>query len=116
MIEVGEYIRSYDGYMGKIVEIRKAKRDCDTYYKTDKSMANGYYEHIKAHSKNIIDLIEENDIVNGEKVITIDHNKGKIGICIPVDDYACATELSRIHIKTILTHELYEQDSYKVVE
>lgn len=57
-IEVGEYIRTNNGNIAKIVEIRKKDRDCDTYYITDVITASGFFEHIKKHSKNIIDLIE----------------------------------------------------------
>lgn len=57
-IKVGDFIRSNDGYIAKIIGIKKSKRDCDTYYCTDRIMANGFYEHIKKHSPNIIDLIE----------------------------------------------------------
>lgn len=58
-IKVGDFIRSNDGYIGKITSIRQnPKRECDTYYSCDNCMASGFYEQIKKHSKHIIDVIE----------------------------------------------------------
>lgn len=65
-------------------------------------------EDITKHSKNIIDLIEVGDYVNLERVLDIS------------EEYIRTTE--RIHnknwlqsnIKTILTREQFEQNSYKV--
>lgn len=58
-IKVGDFIRSNDGYIGKITSIRQnSKRECDTYYSCDNCMASEFYERIKKHSKHIIDVIE----------------------------------------------------------
>ena len=67
-IYVNEYVRSTDGYIGKVLEITKDERECDTWYKTDKVMASGYYEHFKKHSFDLIDLVEVGDIVNNHLV------------------------------------------------
>lgn len=67
---------------------------------------------ILKHSKNIIDLIEEGDYVNGEKVI----GKGALS-CIPqyYDD-----ETNDIvyfdEIKSIVTKEMFSSVEYKVSE
>ena len=113
-IKVGDFIRSNDGYIAKIIGIKKSKRDCDTYYCTDRIMANGFYEHIKKHSPNIIDLIEEGDYVNGIEVM---------GIYVPRDNW----EPIQINvdsqtvkcflvdqIKSIVTKEQFNQMKYIV--
>ena len=76
-----------------------------------------YSEDIVKHSKDIIDLIEVGDFVNGalvtEKDSTlllteikgIDHS----GYIIPISQYGEG-------IKTILTHEQYENNCYRIGE
>lgn len=120
-IKVGDFIRSNDGYIAKIIEIKKAKRDCDTYYCTDVIMANGFYEHIKKHSPNIIDLIEEGDYVNGTEVVTVygydryGNDKDELGIIEVVGEEAWGIYLTDIKkIKDIVTKEQFEQMKYIV--
>lgn len=59
-IKVGEYIRSKDGYIGKV---QKLKPDCEynqnyLICEKDNVMASDYTENIVKHAENIIDLIE----------------------------------------------------------
>lgn len=65
-----------------------------------------YEKDIKSHSKNIIDLIEVGDYVNGEYVVEISQNKEII-----TEPYHFIK-----HIDNILTHEMYEQNCYKIGE
>lgn len=71
------------------------------------------------HSKNIIDLIEVGDYVNGYLVGGISDNGGtaekEIMIEIPYEKTYNKHALNE-KIKTILTHEMYEQNCYKVGE
>jgi hypothetical protein len=115
-IEVGEYVRSNDGYIAKIIKIQKGKRECDTYYCTDKIMASGFYEHIKKHSKDIIDLIQEGDYVNGCQVM---------GIYVPRDtwepiqinvDSQTIKYFIQDEIKSIITKEQIKQIEYRIKE
>lgn len=107
-IEVGEYVRDKDGNIGKITKIVTDDIFYVQFYdnlewKTDLEEAN-----IKSHSKNIIDLIEEGDYVNGVRVSQsyLDNIK-----------YLAKEIVEKNYgIKTILTHEQYEQNCYKVVE
>ena len=102
-IEVGEYIRTKNGKIDKVIN-----NNCymPQYIECEKSLL--YKEDIVNHSKNIIDLIEVGDIVNGEKILDI------------TGDYIHTNEtdhnrfyLSK-HIKTILTKELYNANCYTV--
>lgn len=113
-MEVGEYIRSTDGYIGKVIEIRKSKRECDTYYVTDKTMASGYYEHIKAHSKNIIDLIEVGDYVNGYEVMNI-YKPRDIWEPIEIEiDSKCTRCFLASEIKSIVTKEQFKEMEFSI--
>ena len=81
MIEVGEYVRTDNG-IRKLVAI---DTECNNYYleilNSERTMPLAY-EVISGwkHSKNIIDLIEVGDYVNGEKIeqITTDSGYKKI--------------------------------------
>lgn len=75
-IEVEEYIRTYEGIIGKILEdedIGKNGVYIDTTFLDDYADETNFvkYEDIKKHSSNIIDLIEVGDYVNGYKILDI---------------------------------------------
>lgn len=112
-IEVGEYVRTKTGKLDKVIN--------NNYYMTqyigcEKGLVAK--ANIVKHSKNIIDLIEVGDYVNGYKIDEITdwgvlvhkaNGINKSGFSIPVAQY-------REDIETILTHEQYEQNCYKVKE
>ena len=64
MIEVGEYVRTKKG---KIDKVTNDNCYMPQYIECKKSLL--YKEDIIKHSKNIIDLIEVGDYVNGHKII-----------------------------------------------
>lgn len=78
-IEVGEYIRTKDGIVAKCIEEKQ-----DRYVFNRIVLEQGYYNDyilkdiperanfIIKHSKNIKDLIEVGDYINGKKIIDID--------------------------------------------
>jgi hypothetical protein len=129
-IEVNEYVRTNKGNIGKIVEIRLGfNKDLQVYqdiYKLD----NGLWtilDYIVKHSKQLMDLIEVGDYVNGYKVINIIKNKINNNKLIAVGnmDYEFETvkELTETNgikllgnkdIQTILTKESYMANCYKV--
>jgi len=70
-IEVGEYVRTKRGYIGKVIKIRERietyKNDREAYlvdWGGKRATCISQIKDIK-HSKNIIDLIEVGDYVNG---------------------------------------------------
>lgn len=119
-IEVGEWIRSKDGFIGKVQKINYDNMEKSNYYicEKDNVMASNYLENITKHSKQLIDLIEVGDYVNGREVKHIAMFEGfpDYPKLIFVDethlipDDTCKNE----DIKTILTKELYEANCYKV--
>lgn len=67
-IKVEEYIRTYDGIIGKILEDEDIGENgvyIDTTFLDDYADETNFvkYEDIKKHSFNIINLIEEGDVI-----------------------------------------------------
>ena len=120
MIEVGEYVRTKQGKIAKLIEIDK-----NNYYWFD----NWIYKEsgiphqgfriedierieILKHSKNIIDLIEASDYVNGiliEDIEEIDNKK----VFYSNGEMIAWTNRDK-GIETILTKEQYIQNCYKI--
>ena len=104
-IEVGEYVRTNEGEIAKVIKIEKRKNLEDKIF-LDIIMEYIIYNFdIKAHSKNIVDLIEVGDFVNGVEVVETANNKF-------IDEKL----LKNTDIKTIVTKELFNSVMYKVVE
>lgn len=114
-IKVGEYARlARCQGINKIIDINK---DGDLIL--EEYIADEYAEEtqiirledieteIKKHSFNIIDLIEAEDYINGNRVYKVTSN------CIYCIGKAIQNK-SNINIKTILTHEQYERNSYRL--
>ena len=91
------------------------------YYDNIPFKTDIYETTIKAHSKNIIDLIEVGDYVYGDEITDIIHDpfiNGQINLWTErnvVDNLGDVSILKYTaeDIKTILTHEQYEQNCYK---
>ena len=107
-IENGEYVRTKNGEIYKLAD----KKDYD--FIRDK-----FYFQITKHSKQLIDLIECGDFVNGYKVISVDYDvMNDTTECIELDlnsNYQY-NFISIRQIKTILTKESYMANCYKVGE
>lgn len=116
-IEVGEYVRIKDGRIIKFNKFGTFRVGCrePIYYKTIVSGRSHYkFDTIIKHSKNIIDLIEEGDYVNGSKVVGKDNN------CILILTDGGQTCYRNIFenkdIKSILTKEQYDANCYRLEE
>lgn len=114
MIEANEYVRTDEGYIFKIDEEKKNLQIAN--------FLDAEYGKIVKHSKQLIDLVEVGDIVNGHVVTNIlDFKNGKkiekmlyTEYVIPVlgkRNYIYATE-----VEIILTKERYMANCYKVGE
>ena len=103
-IEIGEYVRSTRGELIKIEnEIMQGNYMC--YFKNS-------YCNIKSHSKNIIDLIEVGDYVNGEQIDFISTSKeGNKRLTIRDNTYFFDKYNS---IKSIVTKEQFKEKEYRV--
>ena len=114
-IEVGDWIRTKKGNIDKIAcEFDKNNwRSKNTYGELIVRCLDNIYllDDIVKHSKNIIDLIEVGDYVNGYKVIA-KSDDGYIEIL--TDDIEQGELLEEQDIKTILTKEQYQENCYTV--
>ena len=72
--------------------------------------------NIIKHSKNLIDLIEENDYVNGEKVVEVIKRHDEDTYILHVVSLNTYKFVTKKEIKTILTHEQFEKNMYRVGE
>lgn len=109
-IKVGEYVRTNVGEIGKVIEVTK------NYCRKDDGFKIWFapWRELK-HSKNIIDLIECGDYVNGYRIDNI-INGVLVNRAVGLDRSGVLTPIVQYEqdIKTILTHEQFEQNSYKV--
>lgn len=119
MLEVGDYVRINKDFrlialgIGKVIKINQ-----DTIYvKMNFELPFSFkIENIVKHSKNIIDLVEVGDYVNGYKV------RGKTNEKVIVDYYCYSEELAggnwltfyKDNIKSIVTKEQFKNIEYKV--
>ena len=101
MIEVNEYVRTGKGYIFKVDEEKKNLQIAN--------FLDVEYGKMVKHSKQLIDLIEVGDYVNGYKVdyitghyVSVESSE-KFDLCFEEQD-----------IKTILTKESYMVNCYKV--
>lgn len=120
-IKVGEYGRTNKG---KIFIFAWLENSDEKRYTNKVLLGNGkifenkfYYfddgEEIVKHSKNIIDLVEVGDYVNGYKVIAKSDDEY---IEILTDDIEQGELLTQEDIETILTKEQYMKNCYKIPE
>jgi hypothetical protein len=109
-IEVGEYMRTDNGEIHKVLDTEKGSIKIKSQYKEWIGLCC-----IKKHSKQLIDLIEVGDIVNGMEVLDI-HKPRDLWepIEIRVDSRYTNFILAE-DIQTILTKESYMANCYKKV-
>lgn len=114
-IEVGEYVRTDYGEIHKVVHVVEDDGDWN-YYRYENTMGDFQMSIVK-HSKNLIDLIECGDFINGYKVISVDYDvMNDTTECIELDlnsNYQY-NFISIRQIQTILTKESYMANCYKV--
>ena len=106
---LNEYIRTKNGKIDKVIN--------DNYYiseyiECEKGIVDK--ENIVNHSKNIIDLIEVGDFVNENEVIDKYLFNGEIPVLETTGDETNAKCMCEGDIKSILTHEQYERNCYRL--
>lgn len=118
--EVGEYVRTKNGYIIKIDENTNIfNLGYKEQYVDMETTKYGFTceEEIVKHSKQLIDLIECGDYVNGYKVMNvINEEPCPSGKCVDIDSSKDSSEctLWEEDIQTILTKESYMANCYKV--
>lgn len=107
-IEIGDYVRSRNGSIGKVTKIED-----DKYLYENKELIT-FIGNVVKHSKNIIDLIEPGDFVNGNKVVDKYLYDGEKPVLETVGIEYNAYCLCEGDIREILTIEQYSQNCYTV--
>ena len=126
-IEIGEYVRSKFGEIKRVDKIfyNKKTSGIEEYgqlIEKDNEGAESYTvvnaREVLKHSKNIIDLIEIGDYVNGYRVIELIRlSNEEISICVYKNkEYMHCEILKEKDIKTILTYEKYKNNCYEAEE
>lgn len=120
-IQVGEYVRTTSGFIAKCIEKNEYNLEFDdSIRKSYSELWSHLYPNendVLKHSFNLIDLIEKGDYVNGDKVVDVGgawkDNLETITIieCKSLGEIANSEE-----IKSVVTHEQFEQAEYKVGE
>lgn len=123
-IEVGEYVRTNDGIIDKV---KNNDYYMQQYIECEKSLH--LKEKIIKHSKNIIDLIEVGDYVNGEKILDIRkivedieafktiYSENEIAICVFKDNEGEFYKyLKKEDIEDIVTKEQFNSVKYEIKE
>lgn len=106
-IEVKEWVRLKDG------RIRQFKQYVDKeYIELTRPYNTAKVKDIVKHSKNIIDLVEVGDYVNGKEVIEVREQEEKIYL---MTGYVPQSYIKE-EIKSIVTHEQFKSIEYKVEE
>ena len=108
-IEVGEYVRTNTGLILKYDD-ENEKTFIDNFLTCQKIMK----ERIVKHSKQLIDLIEEGDYVNGYRVTDKYLFAGEKPVLETEGNDTNCKCLCEKDIKTILTKEQMEANCYKV--
>ena len=106
-LEVGMYVRTETGQIGKITNFDGSMARVDT----DKFITyKNFNSEITKASHSIIDLVQVGDYVNGLRVM-------KSSRCLFVENYyidGSGCNISKLNIKSIVTKEQFESMSYKV--
>ena len=110
-IKVGEYVRTYNGLIGQVVQITNSNNYAIRIYNGAEYVVRAV---IAKHSCNIIDLIEVGDII--EVYFPIRKTTRKICVDGYFKDSMVLEGLinGNIILKSILTHEQYNANCYKV--
>ena len=123
-IKVNDYIRTKNGKIGKVIDISNITGQLRKKYLIKWNISKAYYITnitIIKNGKNIIDLIEIGDFVNGCKVLDIMEDMKSGEIHLEMTSNYTNLELGDCtiydkDIKTILTHEQFEQNCYRLEE
>ena len=112
-IEVGEYVRTKDGIIDKVIIEYDEKCNNPNCDEKHISCKYNYYNEkdIVKHSKQLVDLIDVGDFVNGFPILEPIYNGNTM---YGIDEGYENFKKSFGEIKTILTGESYMANCYKV--
>lgn len=112
-LEVGMYCYNKTNRklgLGKIISFQ-SNNNVNIKYKNDIELVS--IGNVIA-SFNIIDLIEEGDYINGHRVIFVNDTFTYASVNVETSGEATCEIIPKNNIKTIVTKEQFEHESYKV--
>lgn len=107
-ISVGDYVRSWNGTIGKVTRIEEGR-----FLYQNKELICFTGSVIK-HSKNIIDLIQKDDYVNGNKVIDIAQAPVKAVYTEDREQRLALIPIVNEQIEIVVTKEQIKQIEYRI--
>ena len=120
-IKMGEYVRTKYGVIAQVIDVTDTLYWFDKFISKEGLIPAGYLnknsKQIENHSKNIIDLLQEGDIVNKQRVY---YEKQLKKLVLEsgndYDGFETFEDLEKYDngIETILTKEQYERNCYTV--
>ena len=114
-VEVGEYVRTKDGVIAKVLSDDGFFLDIDKRYFNEQYQNMRKFithEQITKHSPNIIDLIEVGDYVNGDYVVKVyTYKNGNVQF---IDVGELQQELRNKDIESVVTKEQFNSIKYEV--
>lgn len=116
-IGIGEYVRTKNGEIGKFKGYNnnpKSQWNCKLEFQKVKTWKYCCEEYILKHSKNIIDLIEVGDYINGRIVISVLDEFAEGTMEVTLLDKTKIYRNYNKDIKSIVTKELYKEMEYKI--
>ena len=119
-IQIGEYIRTEYGIIGKILEDEDITENgvyIDTTFLDDYADETNFvkYEDIKKHSFNITDLIEVGDYINGHKIVSEIWGEDDNELYFEIEGgFNKADYISEKDIKSIVTKEQFKNTEYVI--
>lgn len=114
-ISIGEYVRTDNGIIGKYVKFRGWQ---DTIETNNKWIGFDIDKDIVKHSRDIIDLVQKDDYVNGHLVIH-KYTDTYYGQVILIEKALAEAEekfLKNKDIKSVITAEQIKQIEYRIKE
>lgn len=109
-MKVGNYVRTKEGYICKILKLNEPKYDDGYLDFNDINSPRIYKPNIIKSSPNIIDLIEVGDYVNGRLV----HDNLIYLTEFGWVDFDTLEQTDTRQIKSVVTHEQFEKMMYKI--
>lgn len=111
-ISIGDYVRSWNGTIGKVTRIEEGR------FLYDNKELICFIGSVVKHSKDIIDLIQKDDYVNGHLVIH-KYTDTYYGQVILIEKALAEAEekfLKNKDIKSVITAEQIKQIEFRIKE
>ena len=117
-MKVGDYVRTRWGCIAKFEGINEGFYEFDNIIMDESSAVREklFVDIVEKSSPNIIDLIEEDDFINGMRITELKSNKNGVIKCMVDSDYEFITTITNAEIESVVTKEQFESMKYRIGE